>query len=76
MGTKNGRIPVWWDGDQLGDAVCGEKPKTMTQFGIWERKKEKGRERYEDAVRQCPHEHSEVVGIQIECFVWEMLVEK
>lgn len=56
--------------------MCGEKPKTMTQFGIWERKKEKGRERYEDAVRQCPHEHSEVVGIQIECFVWEMLVEK
>lgn len=61
MGTKSGQIPVWWDGDQLGDAVPGEKTKTTTPFRTWEWNEDKGRGRYEDA-----HEHSEVVGIQIE----------
>lgn len=65
MGAKSGWIPVWWDGDQLGDAVCGEKTKTRTPFRIWKRKEDKGRGRNEDAVRWCPHEHREGVGMQI-----------
>lgn len=56
--------------------MCREKTKPMTPFRIWERKEEKGRGRYEDAVRWSPHEHREVVGIQSECFIWEMLLEQ
>lgn len=65
MGTESGWIHVWgmvisWE------MQYGEKTKKH-HLGF-------GRGRYEDAVRGCPHEHSEVVGIQSECFVWEMLL--
>ena len=64
MGTKSGRIPLWWEGDQrlCWEMQCAEKSQKP-----W---LDLGEEVMTVQLDGVTHGRSEVVGIRVECFVW------